>query len=107
MDNISRYEAEARKLGISYGQYSAMLRDRQMEVAALEEKTRQETKTRREKKQALLVPLCIACNKPFYQKGREKTCSPECRAELKRIRDREYRAKLRALKVMAEGEISV
>lgn len=100
MDLISLRNAEARKLGLSYGKYMALVRDGLIRTEIAPEpakgaKGAKDAKEETEPEYELGTAVCAICGKEFPMRtSKSRTCGPECRAELNRQRNRErYRRK--------------
>lgn len=95
LDNAARINMLARRAGMSYGQYQAMVFEKNGYVAT---KKPEETETKTQKTEPKPSgKICVICGKPILGKvwGRTKTCSKACGYQLNLQRTKE---RFRALK---------
>ena len=103
MDQLSRDAKAARAAGLSYGQYIGRRYEAQMTATAAEAQARAEAKRQSEQERLAALPVCFWCGKPFEPRGRERICSPECRHESKKFRDRQSKERKKAEQRAAEN----
>ena len=98
MDLISLRNAEARKLGLSYGKYMAMVRAGMLEEKYPDPKKKAQAEEKTEER------LCEICGGPMPEGARSatKTCGPVCSYELNRRRNQKAYMAKRQLQAMHE-----